>query len=269
MRELAIVWLLLAIVQRVCGGSPIPRQPVLVLDMDGTLYDDHCNIEEQIARTCHEWASRKFGLSTAEADSLHREYGSTIAGVVLTKKLSRDDTVLNYYNEVYPHLDMSGLCKYSRSASGSTGYSALTATHAKALKALHRLRCPIVLASNSPVFHLKRVLARLGLATLPVAHYLTPERRGGVTKAEPAFWDSLLQLYPKDGFHCTLIDDNAGNLMTVQKLGISGLRVCNHRSESTLAEALADFLGLLPQLPDKTSFVFSEVRTHIGKPFTG
>lgn len=76
MRELLLIfYLLLALARRACSGAPVPMrqpQPVLVLDMDGTLYDDHCNIEEQIARACHEWASRKFGLSAAESDALHK-----------------------------------------------------------------------------------------------------------------------------------------------------------------------------------------------------
>ena len=146
---------------------------------------------------------------------MHNKYGSTIRGIC--EYGQPKSTFLNYYNEVYPNLDMSLLRKYSiPNNKGNTGYNV---EMGNALHSLHNLDCPIIIASNSPVFHVNRVLTRLGLKKLKIAAFLTPERRGGITKNEPSFWDPLFELYPKDKYLCTLIDDNGLNVRTVRDLG--------------------------------------------------
>ena len=192
------------------GGIP----NVLVLDIDGTVYDDDCHIESQIRDNCHIFSST-FGYTAAESEELHVKYGSTIRGIC--ENGEPRIKFLEYYNDVYPNLDMSLLRKYRASSSkGSTGYNVEMGS---ALRSLHNMDCPIVVASNSPVFHVKRVLTRLGLSKLKVQAFITPERRGGITKNEAKFWDPLFELYPKDQFLCTLLDDNALNVALVRELG--------------------------------------------------
>jgi FMN phosphatase YigB (HAD superfamily) len=63
-----------------------------------------------------------------------------------------------------------------------TGYdgSPLTNKIRRGLRSLEKISSlgfPIVIASNSPVFHVRRVLNRLGLAKLPIAAIITPERK--------------------------------------------------------------------------------------------
>ena len=187
---------------------------VLVLDIDGTVYDDDCLIESQIRDNCHIF-SRSFGYNIEEAEEMHNKFGSTIRGIC--EYGQPRSTFLDYYNDVYPYMDMSLLRKYSiPTAKGNTGYNV---EMGGALNSLHHLDCPIVVASNSPVFHVNRVLTRLGLSKLKIAAFITPERRGGLTKNEPAFWDPLFELYPKEQYLCTLIDDNALNVQLVRKLG--------------------------------------------------
>ena len=202
-------------------GSLQPPSPgrVLVLDIDGTVYDDECQIEQQIRDNCHIFAST-FGYSASQSEDLHNLYGSVIRGIC--EYGQPRIKFLDYYNDVYPHLDMSLLRKYSSvSSEGNTGYNIAMGG---ALNSLHRLDCPIVVASNSPVFHVKRVLTRLGLSQLKVAAFITPERRSGFTKNEPEFWDPLFELYPQDRFLCTLIDDNGLNVDLVRELGKSADR---------------------------------------------
>ena len=188
---------------------------VLVLDIDGTVYDDDCLIESQIRDNCHIFSST-FGYSIADSENMHQKFGSTIRGIC--EYGQPRIKFLDYYNDVYPHLDMSLLRKYSGiKARGNTGYNV---EMGDALNSLHQLDCPIVIASNSPVFHVKRVLARLGLTKLKVAAFITPERRNGLTKNEAAFWDPLFELYPPVKFLCTLIDDNGLNIELVRKLGM-------------------------------------------------
>lgn len=101
------------------------------------------------------------------ADELHKRLGSTIRG--LCENGASKDAFLDYYNEAYAGLDMSLLRKYSSTSSQSTGYSVDVGF---ALKTLRKFRCPIVIASNSPVYHVKRVLSRLGLVDVKIAAYL-------------------------------------------------------------------------------------------------
>ena len=256
------------------GDIKEDKIPVLILDVDGTLYDDDCEIETQIKVNCHQWATSHFGLSPEESDHLHRQYGSTICGVVSKngETTSRHATVLNYYNEVYPNLDMSKLLKYSSSLSSTwsastsepsiTGYNI---AHGKSLRGLKNLKCPIVIASNSPIFHVKRVLSRLGLASLPVAAYFTPERRGGITKAESEFWNPIFDMFPKDKYECTLLDDNGLNIQVVSSLGMNGIQIT---PSCSFSEAIAKFLGSLPHPTRKEegdAFHFDEVEYLISK----
>ena len=144
---------------------------------------------------------------------------------------------------------MSLLRKYSMQHgvnSIHTGYSSNTAAMRKCLDTLHDMDCPVVIASNSPVFHVKRVLTRLGLSNLNVAAYLTPERRGGITKCEAAFWDPLFDLYPKDKYTCCLIDDNGLNVQLVRTLGMRALRIT---PRMRLPESIVHFLDILPSHP--------------------
>jgi beta-phosphoglucomutase-like phosphatase (HAD superfamily) len=196
--------------------SPGGLSSVLVLDIDGTVYDDECQIEQQIRDNCHIFAST-FGYSASDSEDMHHKFGSTIRGIC---EYGQPRTkFLDYYNDVYPHLDMSLLRKYSSvSSEGNTGYNIAMGG---ALNSLHRLDCPIVVASNSPVFHVKRVLTRLGLSKLKISAFITPERRSGLTKNEPRFWDPLFELYPQDRFLCTLVDDNGLNVKLVRELGNS------------------------------------------------
>jgi FMN phosphatase YigB (HAD superfamily) len=171
---------------------------------------------------------------------MHHKYGSTIRGIC-ENGAPKDPTVMDYYNEVYPNLDMSKLRKFSQSLDQmSTGYEAEVN---EALKSIMKLDCPVVIASNSPVFHVKRVLSRLGLSKLQVAAYLTPERRGGYTKTDEKFWYPLLKLFPTSKFRCTLIDDNGMNIKLVRKLGIYGYHITPHFS---LSDALVHFLDVIP-----------------------
>lgn len=232
--------------------------PVLVLDVDGTLYDDSCYIEQQIRDNCHEFAKKYFNLTSEESQRMYLQYGSTIRGIA--EEITGNNTVfLDYYNEVYPHLDKSRLGKYagcgSSSSCGETGsvledtnrgynFFSMQAAH----QVLHHLPFPIVIASNSPVFHVKRVLTRIGLANLSVDSFLTPERLGGFTKTEEGFWKPLLAMYPTDKYQCVLLDDNLLNLQLAKTLGIEGIRVTSKPSNDatkgvTFEEAIAAFIA--------------------------
>lgn len=223
------------------GGNSLPiKTEVLVLDVDGTLYEDDCSIETQIKDNCHKFAYDKYGLDTNEAQAMHYKWGATIRGIV-ESGYERNATYTNYYNQVYPHLDMGRLRKYSSSEPGqSTGYNHGAELQKKrVLRSLHFLKNPIVVASNSPIFHVKRAFTRLGLAKLNASAFITPERRGGIIKTEAAFWNPLFALYPQNEYQCTLVDDNALNVKLAKDLGMNAIRITENTS---LADAILSFV---------------------------
>lgn len=163
---------------------------ILILDVDGTLYGDSCGIETEIKNRCHEYSEQYFNCSAAICEEMHKSVGSSVIGLSdLTERgrqLGRAHVFREYYNTVYPDLKMESLFPYNgeliKSGPLLTGYgmSPLTQKICRGLRSLEKissLGIPIVIASNSPVFHVRRVLNRIGLARLPIAAIITPERK--------------------------------------------------------------------------------------------
>ena len=97
---------------------------VLVLDLDGTLYEDDCEIETQIRDNCFVWGQERFQIDPQTCQKMHEKWGSTIRGVCEELDAPVEETVRQYYNEVYPNMNFSRLRKYSMNIrSSSSGYS--------------------------------------------------------------------------------------------------------------------------------------------------
>lgn len=207
------------------GQTNETRIPVLIVDVDGTLCNDDSGIEQQILDNFHDFALRRFGLDREECAQLFQYYGSAIRGIAEEMTGSRD-VLVDYFNEVFPNIDMSRL----RQQPAGTG---------RAHRALAAIRSPVVIASNSPMFHVQRVLSRIGLQAMPLAAVLTPERRGGYLKCEAGFWKPILDIYPKDKYQVTVVDDNPWNLNLCRALGMQVICIT---SWTGLDDALTAFL---------------------------
>eukprot|EP01041_Mallomonas_annulata_P008297 gene8297-17058_t len=237
----------LVIVGIVCSSTT--KQKVLILDLDGTLYDDDCGIEQQIQDGCHKFSSR-YNYSPESCEEMHKTFGATIRGII--EKGEPQEIIADYYSEAYPYIDMSKLSKYAKKYNSLTGYS----FDSTSLHSLSKLKNKLILASNSPVFHVKRVLTRLGLNNLKFDSYFTPERMNGILKSDPKFWNILLKVYPQDKYDLTLIDDNGLNIQIVKGMGLAGIRITPKKSFS---EALLTFLEIFPSCNKYLeSFTFEE-----------
>ena len=250
----ALGMLSLLLINFVSAGKVDGRTPVLVLDLDGTLYEDDMLIETQIRDNCHIWG-KDFDLTPDRCQEMHEKYGSTIFGVLQELNQPFAETVTEYYNRVYPFMDMRRLRKYSFTGStDDSGYSH-NSHDGDLLRSLHDFPCEIVIASNSPIFHVKRCLTRLGIANLNVSAFITPERVGGILKTDERFWKPLFDLYPKDSYQCTLIDDNGLNIEIVRSLGMHAHQIT---PTSGLKSCLLKFLGIFPSSND--AFQFDEAK---------
>jgi hypothetical protein len=172
------------------------------------LYEDKCEIESQLKANAEDF-SAAFGYSTEQSIRLHNTYGSVLLGILAERTHDRN-TVRDYYNKVYADVNMMKLRGYSQDIKDWSGYHL---HNSKILKSLFKFKdFKIVVASNSPKYHVDRVLRRLGLHTLSISAYLTPERRNGFIKNQPEFWEPLFELFPSEQYSMTLLDDNAKNV---------------------------------------------------------
>lgn len=217
-------------------------QPVLILDIDGTLYDDECLIEQQIRDKCHELARQRFNLTSSEAQALYRKFGTTLKGLLSLNTSSPEaanQLRKDYYAVSYADLDMSRLLKYTaKSVDGTyllTGYSHTTRMRQALREAQRTLLAidhsyPIVIASNSPSSHVRRVLHELHLSSLNVSLFLTPDHIHSnftLTKDDPSFWIPFFEMFPRDRYVGTLFDDRVRNLLVAAPLGIRTVLVNN------------------------------------------
>jgi beta-phosphoglucomutase-like phosphatase (HAD superfamily) len=170
-------------------NAPLRREKddrirVLLLDIDGTLYDKETEIEQQIRDFTYSYVGKYRSLAQSAnncdfketieyCDQLYRKYGSTIAGYC---KEQCNYTIMDtYFKEIFPHINVLGLHRYSGGLShrkdsdqSKTGYDHFQMI--SSLRALPNLsrHLPIAIATNSPFAHVRRVLRRLGLADLKV-----------------------------------------------------------------------------------------------------
>ena len=290
----------------------------MILDVDGTLYPpggDHV-LELEIIRRIHKHCAEHYGISSQECDRLHREFGSTIDGLRVTKSLSTDN-INFFYEDVYGNIDVRWLLSTTtspqkRSKNGGdskpkipytshissspldineedemeneefedideetvieeeimssdapdhlgiehdkedlynanedrdgTGYS----TSSSAFTALKNFDGPIVIASNSPLLHVQRVMTALGLANLSVDMIITPDsdiNPNYFTKSSKEYWKIILDRFPMEQYNLFLIDDSKFNLKKAASMGIRGQQVAkNFKLEEAMAVAVGSIL---------------------------
>jgi len=218
-----------------------PSRHVIVLDVDGTLYGAESGIEQQIVAHIHRFALSACEVTPEESDELHRKYGSTLVGLKAEKSLSKD-LEERFYREVYGAID------YSRLLGGGAEGDASGYKHSSSVREiLMRSGVRVAIASNSPSWHVDRVLAALGLAHVPLCAKLTPDLVGGLTKSDPLYWSPLLERYQphrnapemrhvwggmwgggdtqSGHFRIDLLDDSVRNLDVAELVGIRGTLV--------------------------------------------
>ena len=160
---------------------------LLLLDVDNTLYQEsEHGIERQIINNIHAYVQQRLQMSAAEADELHRQYGSTVEGLRQTvwKNLSTAELktrMHDFYDFVYSTVNVQSLLLKKRGSTTTLDPSTTTGyTHDqqqqqqqhqqqddRRLLARFWKSCPfpIHVASNSPVRHVQKVLQALGLCT--------------------------------------------------------------------------------------------------------
>ncbi|GKZ01014.1 hypothetical protein MPSEU_001052800 [Mayamaea pseudoterrestris] len=228
----------------------------LLLDVDNTLYDESaCEIESQIIRGIHDYCRDHLNMTPVQAQELHVKHGSTIQGLMNTRQVNKK-LVQQFYKEVYQNVSVDSLLQTKGSALG-TGYSHSSGNAENELvRDLLRSLAPdasLQIASNSPKYHVEKVIQALGLTRVPFTKIMTPDRRPNLfpTKAKPTvFFDKLLQQHhSRERLH--LLDDSVANLASAKDY-MNIYQV--HGTGDSLLVALCRTLGYVP-----TNYTFDQV----------
>jgi len=262
---------------------PVFRNRCLILDIDSTLYNEKdCNIETRIRNNIYRFGET-LGFKDRISEIFYSKYGSSIYGMEKDEfneqhfdLLFRDLTLVHFYNSAYRiNSGLLNLVQYSSMDTetiGVTGYSrSIITDHYKAvialqlLSAVSGLNIAVIVMSNSPRYHIKRILNRLGLQNLLVAAIISPEQCGGQSKSHVGYWHEASRTLSSHNLLATLFDDNSRNIAAARDMGIEGILVENvpefqrsNPNSYTLSEALLIFLNILPELKVN---VFSQINT--------
>ncbi|KAL3922639.1 MAG: hypothetical protein SGILL_002100, partial [Bacillariaceae sp.] len=251
------------------------NRKALLLDIDNTVYNEkHAQIEAQIIANTHQYCQNVLGISKQHADDLFREYGSTIEGLRQTawKDLSHDELerkMNNFYHQIYDDIDPSRLL--DSSASSNSAQQSSTGYHHAQDERLTRLLLKhspmdILLASNSPSWHIQKVLRAMGLAKLPSKQQYTPDQlKSFPTKHHPQDFFAHDEQDPRriplvdDGYESiAFLDDSLHNLKRVQEAfpeSVTNLHHVHNKNGQTLSKSLLQEYGLLDPL-----YEFSQIK---------
>ena len=160
------------------------RHATIFLDVDNTLYRESSlpnGIESQIIQGIHRFCRDALNLTAAQADNLHRTYGSTVEGLSQTVWKDTDSAtqqkhLQSFYDHVYETIDVRELvlahAHHPGSSISSTGYSHASSSKGRQpnMAQLRRIlqqqsssSTQFILASNSPKVHVQTIVQALGL----------------------------------------------------------------------------------------------------------
>jgi hypothetical protein len=249
-----------------CGSdrSLSSNKPILFLDVDNTLYrEDIYGIEQQIIEGIHTFCNDYFGLTPDEAQELHMKHGSTIQGMVDTHIASKN-LVRKFYNEVYRNVSVNSLLQADDHSMTSTGYS-----HSSGTMQLNLVRAllqsstlaTLHIASNSPCYHIEKVIQALGLTQVPFQSAITPDSHSSKrypTKAMPRlFFNKILQTHSpckESSLQPHLIDDSLSNIHAARDYFHTHQVHGTNDGGDSLAVALCRALGFVA-----SNYTFSQV----------
>jgi threonine dehydrogenase-like Zn-dependent dehydrogenase len=180
-----VVLLILTYLVTVKSSSNPSKTTLIVLDIDNTLYQEaEAGIEAQIVRNTHSYCQEKLDITSEQADELYKKYGSTVEGLRQTLWIRLDDSELDsrlkaFYEGIYRSIDYSSLLvNHKQNPSSSTGYSHSQQNRDLLCQLLRHSPHSICVASNSPSWHVDKVLQAMGLSDLDnlKEYFLTPDR---------------------------------------------------------------------------------------------
>jgi putative hydrolase of the HAD superfamily len=187
--------------------------PVLLFDLDNTLYPRSLGVAARIDRRINDYLHIRLGIPASEVDGVRRrfwtEYGTTLAGLAAEHSVDEDE-----YLEYVHDIELSDLLK----PDATLGVM------------LERLAGRKVVFSNASRAHAERVLALLRLER-PFERVIGLEDLGYVPKPKAGAFRSVLERLGTSAERCSLIDDLRPNLAAAKGLGMRTIWVDEAESD--------------------------------------
>jgi len=180
----------------------------ILFDVDNTLYDVRCGVEEEMGRRINKIVARKLGISIEEALAKRDEflplYGTTLRWLQVCHGL---DDLDSYMNTVHPE-NMSDFVPEN------PGLRTL----------LKSISCRLEILTNGPEVHARRVLKALGINDL-FPHMYALEWLGFKGKPYVSAYEKVLNHMGVPAESVLFLDDKEINLEVFASLGGNGILV--------------------------------------------
>ena len=198
----------------------------ILFDVDNTLYDAECGVETEMSRRIDRFVCEFLGVSEAESRKLRAEnlpvYGTSLRWLQVCHNMNDLD---KYLDEVHP----KNLEDY------------IEKNH-QLREMLEGLSQDLVVFTNGPEFHARRVLNTLGIEDL-FPHFFALEHMGFQGKPYDTAYQLVLDEMGITAGETLFLDDKEVNLDTFHKMGGHGILV-GPQKKSDRYPVIETILGL-------------------------
>lgn len=203
----------------------------ILFDVDNTLYDARCGIEDEMSRRINTLVSRRLGISEDEAVRQRREflpkYGTSLRWLQVCHGLTDIDS----YMEIVHPADLKPFLP----------------ENPELRSMLESIPCRLEILTNGPEFHARRVLNRLGINDL-FPHMYALEWLGFKGKPYASAYEKVLAHMNESARSVLFLDDKEVNLEVFAGMGGNVILVGPDRGSGRFPW-IRDILDLKDMLP--------------------
>jgi putative hydrolase of the HAD superfamily len=210
------------------------QRPILLLDIDNTLYARSCGIVERIDALINRYLVERLGIDAAQVGELRRElrsaHGTTLRGLVHRDGIDPDD-----YLRFVHTVELTDVLRPNHALAAMLG----------------RIPLPKVAVTNGSSAHASAVLDCLGVRER-FLHVYALEQRAYVPKPDPEAFDIVLTDLAAGPIDCILVEDSLPNLTSARQLGMRTVHVSDggtpHPGADVVIESILDLEAALVRL---------------------
>lgn len=200
--------------------------PVILFDLDNTLYTEECGIFDLIDQRMNEWLMTRLQVPESEVSDFRRkyflQYGTTLRGLMLHHSVDPSD-FLRFVHDV-PVKDFLSVDLELR-------------------RTLEQVQSRKIIFTNSDEAHATRILDALGIRDL-FEKIFDIEAMGFVPKPNAESYQAVLSYAGVSPAECLLIDDMTRNLKPAKDLGMRTVLIGSGTPAEDAHEAIANIKEL-------------------------
>lgn len=200
--------------------------PVILFDLDNTLYTEECGIFDLIDQRMDEWLITRLQVPQSEVSDFRRKYflryGTTLRGLMLHHQVEPMD-FLRFVHDV-PVKDFLSIDLDLR-------------------RSLEEITSRKIIFTNSDEAHATRILDALGIRDL-FEKIFDIEAMGFIPKPNPEAYQAVLNYAGVPPAECLLIDDMERNLKPAKTLGMRTVLIGTGEPAEDTYDAIANIKEL-------------------------